>query len=86
MKYSFLVFIFLGHLCLYGQVSSIYKISFPNAIHHEAEVEVEFRNIKSDTATFRMSRSSPGRYAIHEFAKNVYNVEVFDSKGTSLRP
>ncbi|MEZ5365367.1 MAG: hypothetical protein R2748_24330 [Bryobacterales bacterium] len=25
-----------------------------------------------------MSRSSPGRYAIHEFAKNVYAVEAVD--------
>ena len=23
-----------------------------------------------------MSRSSPGRYALHEFAKNVYDVQV----------
>lgn len=31
-----------------------------------------------------MSRSSPGRYAIHEFAKNVFNVKAFDSKGKQL--
>src|SRR5690606_8942144 len=34
---------------------------------------------------FRMARSSPGRYALHEFAKNVYNVKVTDSKGKVLK-
>ena len=28
-----------------------------------------------------MSRSSPGRYALHEFSKNVYNVRVTDGAG-----
>ena len=31
-----------------------------------------------------MSRTSPGRYALHEFAKNVYNLKAFDSKGDAL--
>lgn len=31
-----------------------------------------------------MSRSSPGRYAIHEFAKNVYNVKAVDGKGKPI--
>jgi hypothetical protein len=33
----------------------------------------------------RMSRSSPGRYALHEFAKNVYAVKAVDSRGRALR-
>src|SRR5689334_20935600 len=32
-----------------------------------------------------MSRSSPGRYAVHEFAKNVYNVRVTDGAGHVLQ-
>ena len=31
-----------------------------------------------------MSRTSPGRYALHEFAKNVYQVSFEDGAGTSL--
>ncbi len=31
-----------------------------------------------------MSRTSPGRYALHEFAKNVYNVVARDSEGREL--
>ena len=52
-----------------------YDVSFPNAVHHEAEVKVSFTKIKKGKFSFRMSRTSPGRYAIHEFAKNVYNVK-----------
>ena len=31
-----------------------------------------------------MSRSSPGRYALHEFAKNVYDVHAYAADGTEL--
>ena len=61
-----------------------YEIAFPNAVHHEAEVRVEFRNVPSGTLELRMSRSSPGRYALHEFAKNVYAVKAVDSRGRAL--
>jgi len=62
-----------------------YDISFANAAQHEAEIKVSFTKIKAGKFSFRMSRTSPGRYAIHEFAKNVYNVKATDSKGKSLK-
>ncbi len=68
-----------------AQVASKYTISFENAVHHEATVQAIFTDLKADEIEFRMSRSSPGRYALHEFAKNVYNVEVTDSKGNLLK-
>ena len=61
-----------------------YEISFPNAVHHEAEVKVSFRGLPPGTLELRMSRSSPGRYALHEFAKNVYAVKAVDSRGRPL--
>ncbi|MFT5890355.1 MAG: putative metalloprotease with PDZ domain [Dokdonia sp.] len=67
-----------------GKIATSYTISFENAVHHEAQVQVIFSTIKDKEATFRMSRTSPGRYAIHEFAKNVYNVKVTDGKGNVL--
>ena len=33
-----------------------------------------------------MSRTSPGRYALHEFSKNVYDVVVTDGAGRALAP
>lgn len=64
--------------------ASSYIISFENAAHHEAQINATFTGLLAVEAEFRMSRTSPGRYAIHEFAKNVYNVKVTDSKGNSL--
>ncbi|WP_347923523.1 peptidase M61 [Pontimicrobium sp. SW4] len=65
-------------------VSSTYAISFENAVHHEANVEATFTNLKSGEVEFRMSRTSPGRYALHEFMKNVYAVKVTDGQGNEL--
>lgn len=61
-----------------------YEVSFPNAVHHEARIVVTFADLRSGPLEVRMSRSSPGRYAIHEFAKNVYAVEATDSRGRPL--
>ncbi|MFN7929125.1 MAG: PDZ domain-containing protein [Blastocatellia bacterium] len=62
-----------------------YEISFPNAAHHEAEIVVTVPNvIANKPLEMRMSRSSPGRYAAHEFARNVYNVKATDEKGAPL--
>lgn len=72
-------------LNIQAQISTSYTISFDNAVHHEAQITATFSNLKSDMVEFRMSRSSPGRYALHEFAKNVYNVVVTDSKGEVLK-
>jgi predicted metalloprotease with PDZ domain len=62
-----------------------YEIAFENAVHHEAQIKAVFSNIKEDTLVVRMSRTSPGRYALHEFAKNVYDVKATDSKGKRLQ-
>lgn len=73
---------------LYGYVSfaqtNRYQISFENAVHHEAVINGEFTDLQSDSVVFRMSRSSPGRYALHEFAKNVYNFKATDGQGKTL--
>ncbi len=61
-----------------------YQVAFPNAVHHEARIEVTFADLPAGPLEVRMSRSSPGRYAIHEFAKNVYAVEAYDGAGRPL--
>jgi len=61
-----------------------YEVSFPNAIHHEAQISMSIPNVPAGPLKVRMSRSSPGRYATHEFGKNVYNLKAFDANGKSL--
>lgn len=78
-----LVLVIASTLC--SAQTNTYEIAFENAIHHEAEIKVSFPQIETDTLTVRMSRTSPGRYAIHEFAKNVYNFKATDSNGKLLK-
>ncbi|MDX1395886.1 MAG: PDZ domain-containing protein [Gemmatimonadota bacterium] len=61
-----------------------YEVRFPNVVHHEARISVTLEGLPPGPVEFRMSRSSPGRYAIHEFAKNVYSVEAVDGGGRAL--
>jgi predicted metalloprotease with PDZ domain len=48
------------------------------------QVEVTFTGLGTRPLQARMSRSSPGRYAVHEFAKNIFSVEAFNAKGVRL--
>jgi predicted metalloprotease with PDZ domain len=63
----------------------VYQVSFPAPEHRFAQVSVTFPDV-SATLQARMSRSSPGRYAVHEFAKNVYDVHAADGRGRELQP
>ncbi len=67
-----------------AQTKTEYQISFENAVHHEAEISIKFTNLEEKILEVRMSRTSPGRYALHEFAKNVYNVVARDEHGNEL--
>jgi predicted metalloprotease with PDZ domain len=78
---------FLAMICILqialGQKIS-YNVAFPNLSHHEAQISLEVSNIPVRSTIFRMSRSSPGRYATHEFGKNIYEIKAFDQQGSPL--
>jgi predicted metalloprotease with PDZ domain len=61
-----------------------YKISFPHASHHEAEIVLTIPDAPAGKLTLLMSRSSAGRYATHEFGKNIYNVKAFNPDSSKL--
>jgi predicted metalloprotease with PDZ domain len=62
----------------------VYTVSFPEPEHRYAVVDVVFADVPAGTLEVRMSRSSPGRYAVHEFAKNVYDVHAYDGAGKAM--
>jgi predicted metalloprotease with PDZ domain len=68
-----------------AQDTITYKISFPNAVHHEAEIAIHLGNIDEDHINVVMSRTSPGRYAVHDFGKNVYNLKAFGADKEPLK-
>lgn len=72
-----------GSLTARAQAPDIvrYRVSFPNPVHHEARVEIDIpaAAMENGRLRVRMARASPGRYALHEFAKNVYDVRATDA-------
>lgn len=56
-----------------------YRLSFPEPEHHWMQVEMVVSGVGPGPLELRMSRTSPGRYSLHEFAKNVYDVRAFDA-------
>ncbi len=77
--------LFIAAFPLLAQDSVRYDLSFPNAAHHEAEVRATFSGVRQPVLEVMMSRSSPGRYALHEFAKNVYNFRASDGEAHPLQ-
>src|SRR3954464_3995845 len=66
-----------------------YRVSFPEPQHRWMQVEAVFPDLDGGVLELRMSRSSPGRYSLHDFAKNVYDVHAFAGEGREvslLRP
>lgn len=70
---------------LAGQAPVEYDVSFPDAAHHLVRITMTVRGLDPDSAvTVVMPRSSPGRYAIHDFAKNVFDVSAVGGSGDTL--
>lgn len=58
-----------------------YEISFEGRDHREARIRMHITDVGPGPVALRMARTSPGRYALHEFAKNVYGVVITDGDG-----
>jgi predicted metalloprotease with PDZ domain len=61
----------------------IYTLSFPELQRQWMRVDVTFPRV-SEPLRIRMSRSSPGRYALHDFARNVRDLTASDATGQPL--
>ena len=70
---------------LLAQSPVLYRLSFPAPEHHWMQVEVRFVDVPPGPLRVMMSRTSPGRYAIHDFARDVYDVQIDDGAGDALK-
>ena len=61
-----------------------YRISIPEPQHHWLQVDAAFSELDASPLELHMSVSSPGRYSLHDFAKNVYDVHATDPDGREL--
>ena len=64
----------------------LYELSFPAPEHRWMQVTVTVGDLPAEPLSMRMSTASPGRYARHAFAKNVFDVRAFDGDGNALDP
>ena len=76
--------LWLGARAAGAQSPVSYRLAFPSLEHHEMQVEIDLTDLPAGALDIWMSRSSPGRYSLHEFAKNVVDVRATDPGGTEL--
>ncbi len=60
-----------------------YRLSVPNPAARWLRVDATFPSLEAPLE-LHMSRASPGRYATHEFARNVFALEATDGAGRRL--
>lgn len=70
--------------CSSAQVPIQYHLNLDDIGQHELNITVEFPSVPLGALQVRMPRASPGRYAVHNFAKNVYDVKAIDAAGKEL--
>jgi predicted metalloprotease with PDZ domain len=84
-KRLLLLIFFVAAVPAWAQQAPIeYTLSFPAPEHRWMQVQAKFTAVPPGPLQLRMARSSPGRYALHEFAKNVFDVSIVDGKGQPL--
>jgi predicted metalloprotease with PDZ domain len=84
-----LLILFLGIGCAEDSVQTAakvsYSVSFPELAQHRARITARFEGVPTgQVLEVRMARTSPGRYALHEFARHVVDLEVHDGAGNPL--
>ena len=85
MKHFIVAFFLVASSVSFHAVAPVrYTLSFPEPQHRWMQVEASFPEVGNGTLELRMSRSSPGRYSLHDFAKNVYDVHAFAAGGREL--
>ncbi len=84
IKQFFLFPFFILFINLQAQTPIRYQVHLKDIQHHEIRISVAFPAVPLGVLEVRMPTASPGRYALHNFAKNVYDVEAFDSRGRNL--
>jgi len=62
-----------------------YTLDLANVQQHELRITVDFPAVGPGIFKVKMPQSSPGRYAQHNFAKNVYDLTAFAADGKEIK-
>ena len=60
----------------------VYTLDLSQVQQHELEIRVDFPAVPNGVFYVKMPQASPGRYAQHNFAKNVYDLRASGADGT----
>lgn len=85
MKKALYLVCIIGSFITYGQPAITYKLSLDHIQHHELVISATFKALEKDTLEIRMPNASPGRYALHNFAKNVYGESATYGSGKEAK-
>lgn len=83
-RLSLFGFLLLLAVSLQAQLAVRYQVALDNIRQHEALITVEFPALPPQPLEIIMPSASPGRYAVHHFAKNVYATRAFGADGKEL--
>jgi predicted metalloprotease with PDZ domain len=61
-----------------------YSLDLAKVQQHELDITVNFPAVRPGIFRVRMPQSSPGRYAQHNFAKNVYDLKAYGADGNEI--
>lgn len=61
-----------------------YHLDLTDVQQHELHITVDFPAVPTGAFHVKMPTASPGRYAEHNFAKNVYDVKAMDGSGKNI--
>ena len=84
---SILLFFLMSTLILNNSIAQEaiqYQLNLENIRQHELGITISFPSLSQQALRVRMPTASPGRYAEHNFAKNVFDVQAFDMDGKEL--
>lgn len=68
-----------------GQEAISYEVYDADLAHHEIRVVATFPALPDAPLKLRFPQASPGRYALHHFAKNMYDLRATDGRGRELK-
>ncbi len=69
---------------LLAQTPITYTLDLADINHHELGIQIDFSALGPAPLVVVMPTASPGRYAEHNFAKNVYSVKAYDRQGKEI--
>jgi predicted metalloprotease with PDZ domain len=76
--------VFVSAMPFAADVPINYRFTFPEPHHRWVQIEATFPEVGTAPLELRMSRASPGRYALHDFSKNAYDVHAFGADGREI--